>query len=109
MFSPFKSFGFEYQWNGGEYSFSVLAESEDEARSRVDAMGESRFCGEVKEELPRVFELAEGTRVQIDGLPYFVKGRAEVAGFVKPNSLACEARYGELSATNADDQPRLRE
>ena len=52
-----------------------------------------------------VFELVEGTRVQIDGLPYFVKGRAEVTGFVKPNSLACEARCGELSATNDQVNP----
>ena len=47
-----------------------------------------------------VFELAEGTRVQIDGLPYFVKGRAEVVGFVEPNSMACAEWVGESVATN---------
>ncbi len=52
-----------------------------------------------------VFELAEGTRVQIDGLPYFVKGRAEVVGFVEPNSMACAEWVGESVATN--DQVNL--
>ena len=47
-----------------------------------------------------VFELVEGTRVQIDGLPYFVKGRAEVTGFVKPNTKCVLVACLELSATN---------
>ena len=52
-----------------------------------------------------VFELAEGTRVQIDGLPYFVKGCAVVTGFVKPNTEACAERVGRLSATNDQVNP----
>ena len=47
-----------------------------------------------------VFELVEGTRVQIDGLPYFVKGTAFVRGFVVPNSRAAGHISGSSSATN---------
>lgn len=47
--APFKSYGFNYEYNGKYFAFHVVAESEEDARSRAAAMGGAKFFGELKE------------------------------------------------------------
>ena len=47
----FKDYGFSYQYNGHEFSFCVVASSKKEAISKLAAMRDAIFIGEVKNDL----------------------------------------------------------
>lgn len=44
----FKNYGFSYQYDGHEFSFIIIAASEEEAKLRHVAMLDAIFVGEVK-------------------------------------------------------------
>lgn len=43
---------FEYRYDGAVYGFDVVANSEQEAKARLSAMGLSRYCGEIHATIP---------------------------------------------------------
>lgn len=47
-----KKYLFEYRYDGDLYGFDVLAESPEEAKGKVSAMGLARYCGEIKLTIP---------------------------------------------------------
>ena len=46
--SPLKSFGFNYEYAGRKFALDLLAESEEEAKSRVAAMSTAVCLGELR-------------------------------------------------------------
>lgn len=48
--TPFKTYGFNYEYKGKQYAFDVLASSYDEATEQVAAMSRASFFGELKQE-----------------------------------------------------------
>ena len=48
-----RCFVFEYVYEGGEYCFSIQAESQSEALLKFDAMKNAVFSGEVEKTSPK--------------------------------------------------------
>lgn len=48
--SPLKNYGFNYAYEGKSFVFHIVADSQEEARSRAICMGQATFAGELKQE-----------------------------------------------------------
>jgi hypothetical protein len=42
-----RSFGFEYEYDGKQYAFHIVAESREEAEGRAAALVRAQFVGEL--------------------------------------------------------------
>jgi hypothetical protein len=42
-----RSFGFEYEYEGTQYAFHIVAESREEAEGRLAALSHAQFIGEL--------------------------------------------------------------
>lgn len=48
--SPLKNYGFDYEYEGKSFVFHIVADSQEEARSRAICMGQATFAGELKQQ-----------------------------------------------------------
>lgn len=43
-----KKYLFEYRYNGDTYGLDIVAETPEDAKGKLSAMGLARYCGEIK-------------------------------------------------------------
>lgn len=48
--TPLKNYGFNYEYNGKEFAFHIVASTKEEALDRASAMRDARCVGELHEE-----------------------------------------------------------
>lgn len=61
--SPLKDYGFEYQFEGKTYSFTLRASSKEEAERRALAIKDAQCVGElVEEEIPQPGDVSSDRR-----------------------------------------------
>lgn len=81
MNTPLKNYGFNYEFEGKQFAFDIVAETMEQAKNKVLAMTSATLFGEMKEDDP-----AEVEQKHIDAANEIERLREGIESYLKANN-----------------------